>query len=167
MKHYSIMFKYFVLVALLVIFTNGQDISDFTSVTLKANYIDKISLPQYISEITMSFISVDGSLFSAYLLDSNIFIIDYSSDNYSNGDLLNGHCAKFLRCNKTVSLDSNTDYVIVIDNNNLLEDGTIEYYLDYSYDDSILIDCLIIFAYIIVPIMIIVAIIVIIIKKCV
>lgn len=121
------MFKSLIIIACLLSFAYCQE--SYTTATIGADHFLKISLHQDIDNVIISILSSDESSLSAYLLDTSDFISDYSSNDFSKGDVLNGYCTDFLQCNTTATLDPNLDYVLVVKNNNILFDSTFQYSL--------------------------------------
>lgn len=131
MKQFTIFF----LIMALIMPSICQDSSDYQVANIPVDEYLKISLPSDTFRVTISVISVDDSSFSAYLLDYSTYISDMSDDSFENGDVLNHYCTDFYSCNVTVDINSNLDYVIIIVNENLIEDGVVEYAVIY-YDES-------------------------------
>lgn len=128
------MLKYIVIAIFLTNFVLCQELDDYTKITFGVDEIETITIPQDSDQLQLSFISVDGSSFSAYVLSALDYINNYQTGNFRNGDVLNGFCTNFLECNKTVDIDYNTDYKVVIVNENILLDGTLNYYvMSYNY----------------------------------
>lgn len=125
------MLKYIIIAIFLTNLVICQEPDDYTQITFGVNEYETFSVSQDSDQIKLSFLSVDGSIFSAYVLSTADYIDNYQTGNFRNDDVLDGFCTNFLECNKTVNIDYQTEYTIVVVNENLLLDGTLNYYVAY------------------------------------
>jgi hypothetical protein len=128
------MFKYLILT---ILFTTILCTDDFTTVSIGANEYLKITLNTDIDNVRIKVISTDGSLFSTYVLNESDYIDDHTTNNFKQHDLLNGECYDMILCDTYTILDYNLNYVIIIENENLLMDGIVSY--KFTTDNSTLI----------------------------
>lgn len=161
------MLKYIIIAIFLTNLVICQELNNYTKITLAAGEIYTLDVPQDSEKLDLYFISADKSTFSAYVLDQLDYIQNYQTKNFRNGDMLDGFCTNFLSCNTTVDIDYSIDYKIVIVNENIFLDGTLNYnvmYYNYTIYAWIIIIASVLASIVILTIITVT--IVIIVKKC-
>lgn len=126
------MLKYLIIAIFLTNFVICQELNYYTKITLEAGEVYTFDVPQDSKKLDLYFISSDESIFSAYVLEKLYYIQSYQISNFRYGDLLDGSCINFLSCQTTVKTNHNIDYIIVIVNENVLLNGTLNYNIIYN-----------------------------------
>jgi hypothetical protein len=102
----------------------------YTTVIIGPNAYYQIPMETNVDNIQFNIVALDNSKFSAYLLNYDNYLKDYTNKTFEKDNMLGVSCIGVVMCSRSIILDPKTDYVLLVSNDNIVRDATINYYVE-------------------------------------